>query len=133
VKTTEMSDKERVARADNRMLHIDGPPQAYFEIPFDNLVLRIVYVSIVWPIKQEHVEDNMQNEVAKQLVTAIENELFKLGGGIIWWRMRPGLATYDGPQGQIFKVRCRVATSPPLSDEAWDSLHRYHHGQLITE
>jgi hypothetical protein len=26
-----------------------------------------------------------------------------------------------------------VATSPPLSKEAWDSLHRHHDGQLITE
>jgi hypothetical protein len=134
---TEITQLEAVARADNRMLEIDGPTQAYFEIPTDavvkNSVMLITYVSIVWPITQEHVEDNLQNAVAGDIVTAIKNELFKLGGGIIWWRMRPNLAVYNGPQGQIFKVRCRVATSPPLSNKAWERLHRYHEGRVVTE
>ena len=128
-----MEKLEHEARQDNNIHEIDGPKQAYFEIPFNDMVIRVTYISIVWPITQEHVEDNMQNEVSKHIVTSIKDQLFKLGGGIIWWRVRPELTIYDGPQGQIFKVRCRVATSPPLSDEAWKSLHRYHQGQLITE
>lgn len=128
---TEISELERIARLDNLIDEIDGPARSYFEIPFNNQIMRITYVSLVWPITQEHVEDNMQNRVAEQLMTAIKDQLFKLGGGIIWWRKRPELSVYDGLQGQIFKIRCRVATSPPLSNEAWDSLHKQHEGELI--
>jgi hypothetical protein len=128
---TEMTQVEREARADNNIQEIDGPPRAYFEIPIrfspDDTqlsVLQITYVTLIRPITQEHVEDNMQGVVAEQLVTAIKDQLFKIGGGIIWWRARPKLEVFNTSQGQVFKVRCRVATSPPLSDEAWDSLHR---------
>jgi len=125
-----ISQLESVARADNNMDEIDGPPRAYFLIPFgDNNFLRIVYVTIIWPITQEHVEDNMQKAVAGELVTAIKDELFAIGGGIIWWRSRPDLDVYNGPNGQVFKVRCRVATTPPLSEEAWKRLHRHTDGE----
>jgi hypothetical protein len=128
-----ISQLEANARADNNIDEVDGPQSAYFKIPLDDdRCLTVVYVTIIWPITQEHVEDNMQNEVAGQIVTAIKDELFKIGGGIIWWRRRPELGVYDGPQGQIFKVRCRVATSPPLSNEAWDRLHRHAEGERIT-
>ena len=130
-----ISQAEATARKDNRMDEIDGPPRAYFEIPFPDVVeiavLRIEYVTIIWPITQEQFEDNIQTEVAGRLVTAIKDELFKLGGGIIWWRTRPALQTYDGPQGTIFKIRCRVATTPMLSNETWDKLYRHYEGSRI--
>jgi hypothetical protein len=131
-----MTQLEREARQDQNICHIDGPARAFFDIPFgegaERGILRIVYFSVIWSITEELIEDNAVAGVTKQLTTAIEDELYKLGGGIIWWRVRPELATYSGPEGQIFKVRARVATSPPLSAEAWTNLHMHAEGQRIT-
>jgi hypothetical protein len=132
-----MTQLEANARADNLMDEIDGPARAYFHIPIQDLgggnyqMIQIVYVTLIWPITREDVEDDRVKEVAGELSKAIQDELFKLGGGIIWWRSRPKLESFESNKGPVFKVRCRVATSPPLDPKTWEALHLKREGEHV--
>ena len=57
-------------------------------------------------------------------LSLINQTLTKLGGGVIWWRIRPEVASYDPRDGgaSFSKVYFRFATTPELQQEVWQSI-----------
>lgn len=53
-----------------------------------------------------------------------KSALAKIGGGVIWWRIRPEIAEYDCKDGgsKFSKVYFRIATTPELSEEFWQTI-----------
>lgn len=104
------------------VVELDGPPTAYLEIPLDfwatpngeleaenhpeaaRLVQHIDYMNF-------RVADAVR---AQTVVTRVTARLKELGGGYIWWRLRPK-QTYEG-------VRLRLGTTPGLPAEWWKTL-----------
>lgn len=104
------------------VVELDGPPMAYFDIPLEfwatpngeleaeshpeaaRLSQRIEYSNF-------RVADAVR---AQTVVTRVTARLKELGGGYIWWRLRPR-QTYDG-------VRLRLGTTPALPAEWWLAL-----------
>jgi hypothetical protein len=101
------------------VLELDGPPMAYFEIPLDywatpngelepashpeasRLTQRVEY----WNFR---VRDG---EVARTVIDRVTARLKGLGGGYIWWRLRP-----------TFDARLRLGTTPELPADWWQQL-----------
>lgn len=104
---------------------LDGPPQAYFEIPLDywatpngeiepeghatatRLSLRVDY-------KPFHVPHRVR---ADMVIEEVRAKLRELGGGYIWWRLRP-TECEDGTW------RLRLGTSPALPAAWWVACER---------
>lgn len=57
-------------------------------------------------------------------LSLIKSTLTDLGGGVIWWRIRPEIACYDcGDGGSTFsKVYFRFATTPEFPKEFWKAI-----------
>lgn len=105
------------------IMELDGPPQAYFELPLDywatpngeleaaghpeasRLVQRITYINF-------HVDDNPR---VQTILARVNERLRELGGGYIWWRLRPKV-TESG------QYRLRLGTTPGLPDSWWRRL-----------
>lgn len=106
---------------------IMGPPRAYFEIPQEAAGnLRIIYRTLAgwYPTEelakqwQEHIFDRIRKELWRTYPYT----------PIIWWRLQPQLAI-DTDRRSPFTGnwfwRCRLETSPKLSDDFWKSIHAY--------
>lgn len=109
-----------IAGNDPHVCELDGPPQAYFEIPLDywansngeleaagqngavRLIQRIVYVNF----------DVASTFAAQELFQKVRVRLLELGGGYVWWRKRP---TQEG-----LRVNFRLATTPQLPRAWWE-------------
>ena len=107
------------------VLELDGPAQAYFDIPLDyhstpngeleapdhpeasRLVQKVIYVGF-------EVSTETQ---ALRVQQAVTERLLELGGGIIWWRRRPTATNYEPPT-----VRLRLGTTPQLPRAWWERL-----------
>jgi hypothetical protein len=111
-------------RGEPAVVELDGPSGAYFEIPLDywatpngeleaenhpeasRLTQRVTYVNF-------KVGDRHR---ALTVVARVTARLKELGGGYIWWRLRP-TATEDGA------VRLRLGTTPELPADWWIRVH----------
>lgn len=105
------------------IIELDGPPHAYFEIPLDywstpngeleaanhpeacRLIQRVVYINF-------KVADNAR---CQTVIERVKARLKDLGGGYIWWRLRP---TYTEEK----ELRLRLGTTPQLPDAWWREL-----------
>lgn len=115
-------------RAPNRVeepdiVELDGPPQAFFELPLDywatpngeleragaagsaRLIQRVMYINF-------KVADNAR---CQTVIERVKARLRDLGGGYIWWRLRP---TYTLER----ELRFRLGTTPQLPDAWWNRL-----------
>jgi hypothetical protein len=110
-------------RNEPTIVELDGPPTAYFEIPLDywatpngelepeshpeasRLIQRIVYINFKVP----------NSAYVQSLLARVNERLKELGGGYIWWRLRP-THTQDGA------MRLRLGTTPQLPDAWWNRL-----------
>lgn len=68
-------------------------------------------------------EDKAQDFVYSSL-SLIESTLDDLGGGVIWWRIRPEIAEYDCRDGgpTFWKVYFRFTTTPEFPDDFWQTI-----------
>lgn len=107
------------------VIELDGPPMAYFEIPLDywatpngeleaeshaeaaRLVQRIDYANFI-------VAGAERPRIIVDRVTA---RLKELGGGYIWWRLRP-----YAPDDYSGFYRLRLGTTPALPSDWWRRL-----------
>jgi hypothetical protein len=112
-------------QADIVIIELDGPLRAYFEIPLDywatpngeleaeshpeasRLTQRVVYINF-------DVADPLRARTVTERVT---QRLKELGGGYIWWRLRPTV-TQDQPP----RLRLRLGTTPELPRDWWQRL-----------
>jgi hypothetical protein len=112
----------QIERDEPAIIELDGPPQAYFEIPLDywatpngeleaeshpeasRLVQRVVYINF-----------KVGPRAADMIIEKVKTRLKELGGGYIWWRLRP-TATQDDA------VRFRLGTTPQLPGVWWEAL-----------
>lgn len=110
-------------REDATIIELDGPASAYFEIPLDHfatpngeieppshpdaarLLQGVVYINF-------KVRDNPR---VQTVLARVHERLLELGGGFIWWRLRPS-NTEDG------HIRLRLGTTPQLPAPWWQSL-----------
>ncbi len=120
--------------AEDRMpLEIVGPARAYFEIPQneqgvsdDVPNIRIHYRTLAsWYPTKELAEDWQAN-----IIDRIRKELWRVSSDtpIIWWRVQPTLEIDSNPRSTFrgnWYWRCRLETSPKLSDEFWRTIHAY--------
>lgn len=100
------------------IVEIDGPQQAYFEIPIHRergWMLRILYVTVV---RKDRNKKRLVESMADQLEW-IRQALLKEGGGVIWWRKRPAI---EKDKSGLWTWHARFATTPELSDEVWKSV-----------
>lgn len=99
---------------------LDGPPQAYFEIPLDywatangeiepeghpevtRLSLRVHYMNF-------RVPDRVRADL---VIEQVKEKLRQLGGGYIWWRRKPS----ECEDGTWY---LRLGTSPALPPVWW--------------
>lgn len=111
------------ALEDPVVIELDGPPMAYFEIPLDHwatpngeiepeghpevvrLTQRVTYINF-------KVADNPR---VQTIIERVTRRLKELGGGYIWWRMRP---TYSEERALFL----RLGTTPQLSGDWWQRL-----------
>lgn len=105
------------------IVELDGPPRAYFELQLDywatpngeleaaghpdasRLTQRVVYINF-------KVADTAR---VQTVIERVKSRLKDLGGGYIWWRLRP---TYTLER----ELRFRLATTPQLPDAWWEAL-----------
>lgn len=105
------------------VMELDGPPMAYFEIRLDywatangelepeshpdavRLTQQVAYINF-------KVADNAR---VQTIITRVTARLKEIGGGYIWWRLRP-TATGDG------SMRLRLGTTPQLPGPWWQAL-----------
>lgn len=105
------------------VVELDGPCAAFFEIPLDyfatpngeleaenhpeasRLLQRVVYQNF-------YVADNAR---VQNIIERVTNRLKELGGGYIWWRMRPRYT-------QERTMRLRLGTTPELPASWWERL-----------
>lgn len=105
------------------IVELDGPPRAYFELPLDywatpngeleaeshpeacRLIQRVVYVNF-------KVADNAR---VQTVIERVKAKLKDLGGGYIWWRLRP---TYT----ETKELCLRLGTTPQLPVAWWNEL-----------
>lgn len=111
-----VAEVEYTTREGEPVQEIVGFERAYEEFSDDQgLTLRFTHFTI-------RIISNSAAEAGDALsesLTEIWAELKKLGGGTIFWRLRPTVtAEFDGS----FAARCRLATSPPLPEELWARL-----------
>jgi len=103
------------------IVELDGPQRSYFEIPLDHwatpngelepeghpeavrLSQRVVYINFT-------VADAVRIQT---VLTRVNERLKELGGGYIWWRLRP-TPTQDG------RFRMRLGTTPQLPGSWWE-------------
>ena len=107
------------------VVELDGPPRAYFEIPLDyfatpngelepeghpeaiRLTQRVLYMNF-------RVGDNAR---VQTVLSRVNERLKEIGGGYIWWRLRPRTE----PDGTI---RFRLGTTPELPAMWWKTVGR---------
>jgi hypothetical protein len=103
------------------VIEVDGPPMAYFEIPYytpvgDLQELRIEYISVCLSCKnRSQLEDQVKLEL-----NVIKCELEQRGGGIIWWRHR---SEYE-KVGKLWVWYARLQTSPEIPDHWWAPIRK---------
>lgn len=102
---------------------LDMPPRAYFQIPTD--VPGDTVTVAAYQMKSGPFESEEQAQTFSQLAVArVKNELLTLGGGIIWWRVRPEVSEYSHKPG-VWHFYGRCGTSPTLPNSFWSSMgHR---------
>ena len=102
---------------------LDMPSRAYFIIPLDSADGgRQQQVIAAHEIRSGPFETHEQAETFSKLaISRVHQELLTLGGGIIWWRIRPEVNNdIDGPEKWHFYARC--GTSPTLPNSFWSEM-----------
>jgi hypothetical protein len=125
----ERHDVSTPSYEDAVVLQISAPPMAYLEIPGPapgDPVIRIVHRTLVLgaidaPRTDGKVWKELLKEAGDATIERVRHLLRLKGGGIIWWRKRPHIEIGTAGGMKYHKWRCRLGTSPDLTDEEWNS------------
>jgi hypothetical protein len=109
----------RVDNEDRCVTELDGQARAYMElIDETGYCMRFVYRCMYFLADTEE----QARQAIEDAQVAIHVELKKAhGDSIIFWRRRPevGLTSDTMRKTKVWTSSMRLATSPPLSEEAW--------------
>ncbi len=96
-----------------KILEIDGPPMAWFEVGGVRNVYKMIAYRGYDPDSLVKVMDN--------IIKKIKSEL---GDGVIYWRRRPEFFNFEKLESDdLYSICCRITTSPQLSQEFWESIN----------
>jgi len=96
----------------SNIIEVDGPRRAYFIDHEESNIYQSIGIMGKEP-----------NDIAVAMHDAVETIKQALGAGIIYWRQRPEFVS-DGDREftGMYRIWCRVTTSPQLSREFWEDM-----------